>query len=288
MPLKFPGTWRFEPPPDGEFFNRSISREAANDCVDLIEKIRTAETRWATYEHFKRAFNLPSRSSSEDWAYSDLHSAIASASKNAPVFIESIYDACEDLRGTSGEWFVPDFSHLNAILARHKIGYEIRPPALVLREHVGPVVAVEPPPPTFAEEARTILETSLSRSDELLSQGRAREAVQEVLWLLETVSTAFAGIDTQSGKVEGKYFSKIVGDLQKKMPGTTLTSVLGWITTMHGYLSAPTGGGVRHGMDLRKGVDLDVHQARLFCNLTRSYISFLIGEYGAMSRNQRP
>jgi hypothetical protein len=52
---------------------------------------------------------------------------------------------------------------------------------------------------------------------------------------------------------------------------------------MHGYLSSPTGGGVRHGIDLAGGVDLDPSAARLFCNLTRSYISFLIMEHESLA-----
>jgi hypothetical protein len=136
----------------------------------------------------------------------------------------------------------------------------------------------------MAEKARETLERSLKRSEELLSEGRPREAVQEVLWLLETVSTAFRGIETQSGRVEGKYFNKIADDLRKKHPGTTLERVLDWITMMHGYLSSPAGGGVRHGMDLDSGIDLDPNQARLFCNLTRSYISYLIVEHDSLFR----
>ena len=53
---------------------------------------------------------------------------------------------------------------------------------------------------------------------------------------------------------------------------------------MHGYLSSPTGGGVRHGTDLGRGVYLDIPEARLFCNLTRSYISFLLAEYENLLR----
>ena len=100
--------------------------------------------------------------------------------------------------------------------------------------------------------------------------------------MLETVATAFRGIETQAGKIEGNYFNKIVGDLKAKNAGTTFNRVLEWITTMHGYLSSPTGGGVRHGIDLNGGVDLDVNQARLFCNLTRSYIQYLIVEHKAL------
>lgn len=48
------------------------------------------------------------------------------------------------------------------------------------------------------------------------------------------------------------------------------------------YLSSPTGGGVRHGMDLNASVPLDLNQARLFCNLARSYILFLLAEHRSL------
>lgn len=60
--------------------------------------------------------------------------------------------------------------------------------------------------------------------------------------------------------------------------GSTLERVLEWVTNVHGYLSSPTGGGVRHGLDLNAGVLIGANEARLFCNLIRSYISYLLSE----------
>lgn len=42
------------------------------------------------------------------------------------------------------------------------------------------------------------------------------------------------------------------------------------------YLSSPTGGGVRHGTSLSRGDDINLNEAVLICNLTRSYIGFLL------------
>jgi hypothetical protein len=288
MPLNFPGVWRFNPPADGTFNNSTIPQLAVAEFGDVIDKLRNDKSRWWMYEHFKNSFGCASRSSSESWALTDLYNALDSAAGNAPLFIESFYDACEDLRQQSDQWFVPEVSLFNAILARHNVGYEIQPPDLVPRELSGSPIVVAEVPASFAEQAREIMDRSLKRSEELLSEGHPREAVQEVLWLLETVSTAYRGIEMQSGKIEGAYFNKIVGDLQKKLPGTTLTTVLSWITSMHGYLSAPAGGGVRHGIDLNRSVELDQNQARLFCNLTRSYISFLIVEHASVSKTRFP
>jgi len=54
--------------------------------------------------------------------------------------------------------------------------------------------------------------------------------------------------------------------------------------TLHGYLSSPTGGGVRHGVDLREGLALQIDEARLYCNLIRSYLTFLIAEHERLAR----
>src|SRR2546425_9915037 len=105
---------------------------------------------------------------------------------------------------------------INEVLVAHDQGYRIEPPRLVLIEQAGAkakdvVVAVPDRPPTLAEQAVEVFQRSVHRSEELLSQGgHDRGAVQEILWLLETVATAFRGVDTDTGTIEGKYFNQIV------------------------------------------------------------------------------
>ena len=53
---------------------------------------------------------------------------------------------------------------------------------------------------------------------------------------------------------------------------------------LHGYLSSPTGGGVRHGVDLNEGMEFGITEARLYCNLIRSYLTFLIAEHERLHR----
>ena len=257
---------------------------ARGEFLDLIEKIPPEDTRWSILEHFKGYFGARSSSSSEGWAYTDLMNALESASENAPLFIEKFFDACQKLKANPNVLFVPDVGMINNVLAKHNLGYEIRPPDLIAREMGGAPVVVEAAPPSVASRARDVLERSLTRSEALLAEGRPREAVQEILWLLETVATVFRGLETQSGRIEGGYFNHIVRDLRSKHSGTTLDRVLEWIANMHGFLSSPTGGGVRHGRDLDRGVELDSNEARLFCNLTRSYISFLLVEHDELTR----
>jgi hypothetical protein len=124
-----------------------------------------------------------------------------------------------------------------------------------------------------------VLHKSLERAEHLLSEGHHRESVQETLWVLESVTTAFRGVESAGDSVRGKYFNEIVRDLARIGKGSTLEHVLRWVTSLHGYLSSPTGGGVRHGLDLNGGVPIGANEARLFCNLIRSYISYLLTEH---------
>jgi hypothetical protein len=207
------------------------------------------------------------------------------AADNAPLFLEAFYDACESFRGRAAQYFAPDAAMINEVCSRHEIGYAINPPNLVLREVVTPMVSVPERPSTLSEQAINIMEESLRRSEQLLTEGRGREAVQETLWLLESVTTAFRGLPMTEEVVRGSYFNEIVRELRRAHPGTTLQRVLEWITALHGYLSSPTGGGVRHGLDLNDGIAVGPIEARLFCNLVRSYLSFLLAEYETWERN---
>jgi hypothetical protein len=180
----------------------------------------------------------------------DLWRVMEGEATNAPAFIEKFFDACERLRKDPRVQYVPDVKYINVVLENHKIGYIIRPPNLVARESAARAIPVAPPPPSLAERSEALFASSLARSEQLLNEARPREAVQEILWLLETVATAFRDIETRSGKVEGKYFNQIVRNLRITQKNTTLNNILDWITTLHGYLSSPTGGGIRHGMDV--------------------------------------
>ena len=45
------------------------------------------------------------------------------------------------------------------------------------------------------------------------------------------------------------------------------------------------GGGVRHGLDLNDGVPITEPDARLFCNLIRSYLSYLLTVHQRLGRS---
>lgn len=250
-------------------------------------RVTTQGARQEVLEHFKGYFagasgSSHSWSSSASWAESDLWGYARSAATNAPLFIEAFYDACRTFATDDDTW-APDADMINELLTKHRIGYLIQPPRLEAREDATPIIAVAPLPASLAESAAEVLQRSLARAEELLSEGRGREAVQESLWLLETVTTAFRGVETATGSIEGKYFNQIVRELRDADSGGTLKRVLEWIVALHGYLSSPTGGGVRHGLDLNDGVPIVESDAQLFCNLIRSYLSFLLVEYHRMT-----
>ncbi len=293
--LRFEHNWRRSSPADGKFLNSHIPPAALTDYMRLARRCTAGRDSKQVLEVFKHtiadAIGEPyCSSSSAEWAETDLLKLMEEASTKPPVFIEAIWDALAHLREVHvdlGSSPLPDEEDLNLIAENHQIGYWIDPPRLLLREEKHEVVPVAPPPESLAEQARRRYQESTRRSEDLLRERRGREAVQEALWLLESVSTAYRGLEAPEGAIAGKYFVTIVKDLRRVFRGTTLERVLDWIIGLHGYLSSPTGGGVRHGADLSGTADLNINEARLFCNLIRSYISYLVEEHGRLVQADR-
>jgi hypothetical protein len=275
--LNFNPQWRLVSP-------GSIGTEVQDEFYVLINRIANQSgRRQAILEHYKTYFAAAAgrtayKSSSEGWAESDLRDYMNEAAENGPLFIEALFDAGTALTNRNPQFVVPDSNMINFYLSKHRAGYEVIPPDLISRNTHVPI-AVPEHIPSLDEQAQEAIQRSLKQSDDYLSAGQNRQAVQEILWLLESVSTLFEGLTIGEATVEGKYFNKIAADLKKHQKGTTFEQVLNWSTTLHGYLSAPKGGGVRHGTDLKAGVAMQANEARLFCNLIRSYIVYLIAEY---------
>lgn len=272
MGLTMPTAWRY-----GSTAPMPVA--AVNAFNSLVHSIASqSEASWSIFELFKAKFSGGySSSSSESWAISDLHSAMMAASDNAPVFISAFWDGCAQVQTKHPEVGLPDADVINQILYEHEVPFEVRPPALVSRHPQMPIV-VQTPQKTLSERAHELIHASLDQADRLLLEQRPRQAVQEILWLLETVSTAFQGQESGSGTVEGKYFNEIIRAMRKNNGGSALAEALGWMTKMHGFLSSPRGGGVRHGTQLAADVSPTLREAHLYCNLTRSYINYLLAE----------
>ena len=276
--LEFEGRWRFESP--GE-----LSGDVVSDVfTQIICKVVSQGVSASLLEIFKRRFAQAAgkssiRSSSESWAESDLLSYMQDASENAALFIEALYDGLLDTTKRLQPATIPPWPYVNQVLAPS--GYAIDPPVLSMGALVTPV-AVPTHVPSLDAQANSLIQTSLSKSETFLTTGEYRAAVQEILWLLETISTAFQGAQYPDGDVTGKYFSKIIGDLRRLNHGRTLSQVIGWMESVYGYLSSPTGGAIRHGATLNSGLTLTEGEARLYCDLTRSYINYLLHEHAQL------
>lgn len=272
MSLIMPTAWRYGSP--GAMSTVAVS--AFNSLVHTIAS--QTDSSWAVLELFKAKFSGGSpRSSSESWAISDLHASMMAAAENAPVFISAFWDGCEQVRAQYPEVGLPDLDVINRILYEHDQPYELRPPALLARHPQIPI-PVQAPKQSIGDQAYSLIHTSLDQADRLLHEQRPRLAVQEILWLLETVATAFHGQESGTGTIEGKYFNEIIRNLRSNNRGSALAEALGWMSKMHGFLSSPRGGGVRHGTELAADVSPSIREAHLYCNLTRSYINYLLAE----------
>jgi hypothetical protein len=272
MTLSMPAAWRY----GAAVPMAPAAVHAFNALVHTIAS--QAESSWAIFELFKAKFTGGhNRSSNESWAISDLHTAMMAAADNAATFIAAFWDGCAQVAGGHPEIGLPDADVVNQILYEHEVPFELRPPALLARHPQTPIVIQAPEKP-IGERALALIHSSLDQADRLLLEQRPRQAVQEILWLLETISTAFQGLDSGTGTIEGKYFNEIVRNLRRHNHGTALAQALDWMSKMHGFLSSPSGGGVRHGTQLSADVSPSLKEAHLYCNLTRSYINYLLAE----------
>ena len=271
--VEFNPDWRFDSP--GE-----ISEETYRGLCELMRPIINPRPKFV-YEHFKEYFapaagSTAYPSSSASWAETDLDSHMSVAKQNAALFIEAFYEACESLPDGYPK---PGVARINRVLAQTDSGWTIQPPHLIRLNNSEPV-QVEGVADHLDTRARDVIQSSLSNSQRLLAEGSNRLAVQEIIWLLETVSTVFEGVETGEGVIEGTYFNAIISDLRQLERGTTLEQTLNWIRTLHGFLSSPSGGGIRHGATLSAATcEIEPNEARLYCNLIRSYIVYLLAEH---------
>lgn len=274
--LNFDGQWRFQSP-------GTIASDVQEDILaKVVGRIATIARRQDVLETFKRRFaqaagKTSSNSSNESWAESDLRQYMRDAAENAALFVEALHDGLIDM----GQFHavIPPWHYVNTALAPS--GYMIDPPNLIM-SNVPVPISVPANVPSLDTQANELIQRSLSDSETFLNTGSYRAGVQEILWLLETISTAFQGAEYPEGNITGKYFNKIIGDLRRFNRDRTLSKVVDWMERLHGYLSSPGGGGIRHGALLNENVEITESEARLYCDLTRSYISFLLHEYSRL------
>lgn len=139
MGLRFKAAWRFKPPPDNRWQNQTIPPGALDDFHRLIVRTATQGPRQEILEHFKGFFcavvgHAHVWSSDEGWADTDLHQYMGQAADNAPLFLEAFYDACDTISRVNEHYSAPNTEMINAICEKHRIGYKLNPPDLILCE----------------------------------------------------------------------------------------------------------------------------------------------------------
>ncbi|ADB38010.1 hypothetical protein Slin_1965 [Spirosoma linguale DSM 74] len=269
------------------YSSEEVTMEFQNEISEMISKM--ARGKQSVLEHFKTYFasaagTTSSWSTSISWADTDLRRFMTEASKNAVLFIEAFYDACESLIEEEPGTAVPDYNIINWVLSKHSLAYQIKPPELLILSGKKKLELTDILPISIDQSAKDKIHQSLAEANRLLSEGRDKQAVQEILWLLESITTVYRGITNENNStIQGKYFNKIIGEIRRHNKGNATDQIIIWIENLHGYLSAPAGGGIRHGLDLKEGILMTRHEAVLYCSLTTSYINFLLAEYDRLA-----
>jgi hypothetical protein len=290
--LQFDPRWIFQPPADDELHHGSLPGETVQECLTLIRRVIPEDYRQGTWETFKRGFypksgRTYSRSSDSRWAEYDCEAAMFDAASNAPVWIGTFYSSWKELEGTNRIPIVGIEDLLNGILVQTGVGYVVEPPNLRAVGQIATLALVELPAAIGTVERQRV-EDSLQLATEHMDRGDFRNAVMESLWLLDSAIMVYQGLVLPTGRVAGAYFTPIVGSLRRLNVGASLAHIMGWMNTMYGYLSSPGGGQVRHGMDLSAELALTANEARLYCNLIRAYIEYLLAEHERLTRGGTP
>lgn len=168
MPLQMVSELRF---PMG--VATALSDSSLDDLISLIKRVSGGMSRQGIIEVFKQHFCKVSgeyyaRSSSLDWAESDLSSQAHSAAKDAPNFIAAVYEALEELklRGSA----VPSVQHINQILLENRDYYQILDGQLI--QTVGSVAA-----PEFSESISTSVMRALGDAKTLIGTVDSSSAI---------------------------------------------------------------------------------------------------------------
>lgn len=159
MPLQMASVLRF---PMGS--TEPLNRNTIDSFVSLIRKIAGPMGQQQIVETFKRHFCKVSndcyvRSSSLDWAESDMINQAYNAAKDTPNFIAAVYEALEELKHKGAT--VPTVQHINQILRNSNVHYEIVGDQLI--QNAGNVAT-----PEFSESISTTVMRALGDAKALI------------------------------------------------------------------------------------------------------------------------
>ena len=168
MPLQLADELRF---PMGA--TTPLSDNTVNDFMVILGRISGPISRHQIVEVFKQYFCKASgsyyaRSSSLDWAESDMITQAYNAAKDAPNFIAAIYEALEELEHKNVT--VPKVQHLNQILKNNNAQYEIVGDQLI--QNAGNVAT-----PEFSQSISTTVMRALGDAKALIGTVDSSSAI---------------------------------------------------------------------------------------------------------------
>lgn len=123
MPLQMENEFRF---PMGA--TESLDKEVVNDFLSMMKRVSASIEKQQVNEIYKQHFckvtgDYYTKSSSLEWAESDMIYQAYNAAKDAPNFIAAIYDAFEELNQFGA--MVPQEQNINQVLSRHQSHFHI-------------------------------------------------------------------------------------------------------------------------------------------------------------------
>lgn len=168
MPLQMPSELRF---PMGS--TKPLSDRSVDDFISLIRRVSGAMNRQQTIEVFKQHLckvsgDYYTRSSSHDWAESDMSSQAQNAAKDAPNFIAAVYETLEELKNRGAT--VPTVQHINQILLNNQDHYQIVDGQLI--QTAGSVAT-----PEFSESVSTSVMRALGDAKSLIGTVDSSSAI---------------------------------------------------------------------------------------------------------------
>ncbi|MGR5154859.1 abortive infection family protein [Photobacterium swingsii] len=123
MPLQLANELRF---PMGA--TSSLDSAVVNDFLSLMKRVSAPIGKQQVIEVYKQHLckvsgDYYAKSSSFDWAESDMSNQAYNAAKDAPNFIAAVYDAFEELQQYGA--VVPQEQNINQVLSNHQLHFQI-------------------------------------------------------------------------------------------------------------------------------------------------------------------
>jgi len=133
----------------------------------------------------------------------------------------------------------------------------------------------------ISEGCRREIDASVDKAEILLANGDGRDAVREMVDLMETVTSAFQGREFGGRKFKGKNLSHVAKSLASLGDDEFIRHAMHEMERFYGLMSSRERG-VRHGKlweVLESGADIDILAAQLYCDMARAYMNFILATY---------